>query len=181
MAGYSTALVTVGAHSVGPFGSRHWRAQHCVTLIEKHRLAWMTDTIGFSGAASVPRNALYLPESMRPAAELAVVIAGTVVCQGEFLDYLDSRGLVTTEGLSGFAVDRWMELPQDADPGFLAGQDELVREAIRSIRDVARIGITRLEEMCALDSEEVVWLRGQGLDVDEFTLRPVPFPAERGQ
>jgi hypothetical protein len=181
MAGYSTALVTVGAHSVGPFGSRHWRAQHCVTLIEKHRSAWMTDAIGFSGAASVPRNALYLPESMRPAAALAVVIAGTVVCREEFLDYLDSRGLVTTEGLDDFAVDRWMELPQDADPEFLARQDEMVTEAMRSIRDVARIGITRLEEMCALDDEEVVWLRGQGLDVDEFTLRPVPSPVGRGQ
>lgn len=181
MAGYSTALVTVGAHSVGPFGSRHWRAQHCVTLIEKHRLAWMTDAIGFSGAASVPRSALYLPESMRPAAALTVVIAGTVVCREEFLDYLDSRGLVTAEGLDDFAVDRWMELPQDADSEFLARQDEMVTEAVRSIRDVARIGITRLEEMCAIDDDEVVWLRGQGLDVDEFTLRPVPSPAGRGQ
>lgn len=181
MAGYSTALITVGAHSVGPFGSRHWRAQHCVTLLEKHRLAWMTDTIGFSALTPLPRAALYLPESMRPAAALVVVIAGTVVCKAPFLDYLESRGLVTTQGLDHFEVDRWMELPQDADREFIARQDEMVAEAMNSIQDVARLGITRLEEFCALDDEEIVWLRGQGLDVDEFTLRPAPYPAGRGE
>lgn len=48
MAGYSTALVTVDAHSVGPFGSRHWRAQHCVTLVSgRWAVQW---TIGHMGA-----------------------------------------------------------------------------------------------------------------------------------
>jgi hypothetical protein len=45
--------------------------------------------------------------------------------------------------------------------------------AVEEIREVARLAVVRLEEGTVMGGGQVLWLRAQGLDVDDFRLNPL--------
>ena len=145
MAGYSTAVVLVGPAAVGPFHARAWRATHCITLIEKHRQAWMPSPIGYSAGFNEGPGPLYLPTWLPTSEALALVVAATAV---ESIPVADLANLEET--------------PR-------AQVDALVERAVHSIVGVARLGVVLLEEGTALDAKECRWLQDSGVDIEYFT------------
>lgn len=161
MAGTTTTYVLVGEHSTGPFGVRAWKPRHGVALIEKHRPCWVADSIAHGGDVSHEPGAVYLPGGWNAAHELIVVVAARCVRQPGYLDLLREHGVpelrVAEPALDG------PPLPRD-----------LVDAAVASVRDSARLGVVRLDETSWFGDDDLLWLRGVGLDVDDFRLNAVP-------
>lgn len=172
MAGYSTSLVAIGLHGVGPFGERAWRAHHGIVLLEKHRLAWLSTPIGFGASADASHDAVYLPHGWRPGAELAFVVAATVVRDEKFLSLLESHGLVAHVEGDTPHLQRRLEISHESLATEVVIPPSVMDAAVSSIGSRVRLGITQLESWSALGHDEVLWLRTQGLDVDVFTLEP---------
>ena len=145
MAGYSTAVVLVGPAGVGPFHTRAWRATHCITLIEKHRQAWMPSPIAYSAGFNEGPGPLYLPTWLPTSEAMALVVAATAV------DAIPVVDLANLEEASRAQIEA------------------LVERAVHGIVGVARLGVVLLEAGTALDAKECRWLQDSGVDIEYFT------------
>lgn len=174
MAGRTTSYVIVGEHSVGPFQNREWKARHGVALIEKHRPVWMPGPIGHSLGEPMPLNAIYLPNGLGPVGELLVVLASVVVRDDSVLDRLAGIGGVCDITDERGELHRWLAFDDDALAEGSGWPADLVPACAEAVRDRARLGVVRLEPYSLLGAEQVVELRGFGVDVDEFAAVPVP-------
>ena len=178
MAGRTTAYVIVGEHSVGPFQAREWKARHGVALIEKHRPAWMPGPIGHSLGEPMPLGAIYLPFGLDPVEELLVVLASVVVRDEAVLDRLAQIGGVRDATDLQGQSHRWLAFDDDALAESSEWPADLVPACAQAVRERARLGVVRLEPYSLLGTDQVVELRGLGLDVDEFAVVPVPMRDE---
>lgn len=145
MAGYSTAVVLLGPAGVGPFHARAWRATHCITLIEKHRQAWMPSPIGYSAGFNERTGPLYLPKWLPTSEAMALVVAATAV------EAIPATDLANLEDASRAQIEA------------------LVERAVHGIVGVARLGVVLLEAGTALDTKECRWLQDSGVDIEYFT------------
>jgi len=164
MAGRSTALVAVGGYSSGPFATRDWRIRHTVTLFEKHRPVWVTSPIGSLGYGDPPQEPAAFPFGWTLAQELIVVIAACAVKDEEVLAALEREGLVAeVEGPLGPSrkVLRIDDTHADGPPL----PEELIELSAERIRDVARLGLIRLEPDTSLGDTALAELRSYGVDV----------------
>ena len=144
MAGYSTAVVLVGPAGVGPFHARAWRATHCITLIEKHRQAWMPSAIGYSAGFNEGPSPLYLPTWLPTSEAMALVVAATAV------EAIPATDLANLEEASRAQIEA------------------LVERAVHLIAGVARLGVVLLEAGTALDAKECRWLQDSGVDIEYY-------------
>lgn len=167
MAGRTTALLVLGDYSVGPFQVREWKARHVVALVEKHRRAWMVAPIAHAAGEEIPEAAIYLPRGWTVAEEAVFVAAACAVREPSFMQELDQLGLIIDT--SGFSdAERWLNIKEEDLIRENTLPSSLIGLAIESLRNVARIGLVRLEENSSFDDHALLWLRSQGLDIDDF-------------
>lgn len=172
MAGRTTAFVLVGQHVVGPFAVREWKVRHSIALIEKHRRVWMPAPSAHSLGERVPQEAVFLPEGRSVAEELIFVVATCAVRDPEFMTALRGAGL-TRPLEEGFEAREWLNVEGERIESGPRIPTDLIEHAVASVNEVARLGVVRLEDDSALDDAAILWLRGRGLDVDDFRLHPM--------
>lgn len=172
MAGRTTALMILGDYSVGPFQERQWKARHVLALIEKHRFAWTVAAIAHGSGEPVPPGAIYLPRGWSVAQEAVFVAAACAVREKEFMGALDTFDLLErVEGRT--EQERWLNIREERLLEEETLPSSLIQLAIDSIRNIARIGVVRLEADSSFDDQAIAWLRTQGFDVDDFEKRSV--------
>lgn len=173
MAGTTSAFVLVGEHSVGPFQSRNWRARHGIALIEKHRRVWMPTPVAHGVHEDVSYGPILFPYGLSPAEELMIVVAACAVRPGEVLDALADEGLAKPLALGPGNLTLWLDIDDERIDG-LPPSPQIIELAVEAVRDRARLGVVRLEPQSELGDDSVLWMRSQGLDVDDFRLMAAP-------
>ena len=174
MAGTTSAFVLVGEHSVGPFGSRTWRARHGIALIEKHRRVWMPTPVAHGVHEDVSYGPIVFPEGLTAAEELVIVTAACAVRDPDLLAILEKQGLLRDVPTAMKSSTRWLSISDDRIEHGPPIPQEVVDCAITGIRDVSRLGVVRTAENSDIDDESLLWLRSVGIDVDDFQRVPVP-------
>ena len=172
MAGTTSAFVLVGEHSVGPFGSRTWRARHGIALIEKQRRVWMPTPVAHGMHEAVSYGPILFPHGLRPAEELVIVVAACAVRSDEILHALAGEELAKPLVLGPGTATLWLNTDDDRIEGPPPSQ-EVVDLAVATVRDRTRLGVVRMEDQSQLEDDSVLWMRSEGLDVDDFRLMPV--------
>lgn len=172
MAGTTSAFVLVGEHSVGPFESRTWRARHGIALIEKHRRVWMPTPVAHGMHDNVSYSPILFPLGLSAAEEAVIVVAACAVRSDEVLHALAGEGLAGPMSLGPGKPTMWVNIDDDRIDG-PPPSPHVVDVAVESVRDRARLGVVRMESQSELGNDAVLWMRSQGLDVDDFQLIPV--------
>lgn len=174
MAGTTSAYVIVGEHATGPFHARQWKARNGIALIEKHLPVWMPGEIAHGTGLGGPQAAIILPTCLTAAEQLVIVLAATTIHDDDFMQALHDEGLAEPIPAGhGDATMLWLSVPDERIDDGAPVSASLVEHAAATMQGRARLGLVRLEPTSLLDTDAVIWLRGQGLDVDEFTINPV--------
>ena len=166
LAGHTSAFVIIGNYRTGPFQDRTWKARHGVALIEKLTPIWTSSPLGYSIGEQNDSAAISLPSGSSLADELIFIIAATAMRSEPFQLALEAEGLGARQddGQVKLAI---ANSRIDSGPGL---SPRIIDAALESLLGVVRLGIVRLSETSLLDETATVWLRGKGLDVDDFAL-----------
>ncbi|CAB4600161.1 MAG: hypothetical protein F2534_21985 [Actinobacteria bacterium] len=194
MAGETTALFTFSTRSTfeelhGPAGSRLWRPGWTGCLIEKHLPMWVTTPVGYA-ADGRPRKVVTVSHGLhdRPAvADLVVVVAGLFGGSDDLRSMAEREGLLHVDGQRWWVqpsvtLPSWGDMDDDpaeegADVDPIVASDELFAEAARVVAERCRVSVMAYPNSIATQERSVEWLRGEGVDVDEFRLAAAGSPA----
>lgn len=185
MAGEATAIVTFAHRSVfeelrGPAGSRLWRPGYVACLIEKYLPVWAVTPFGYAAGEETERVVIVSHGvSGRPAiADLLPVMAGLFGGSDLFRSLAASEGVLRRNGRAHLALP-YAELPdatiEDGRGGYefddpIPISFELFDEVTRIVSDQCRATVAAFPDSLVAAEGSVSWLRGLGVDVDEFTL-----------
>ena len=190
MAGETTALITFAHRSVfeeihGPAGSRIWRPGFVAAMVEKHVPVWVVTPIAHA-AHSYPRHQIVLcnPDITGPLEmDLMPLMASlfdqsnqALKSQAEREDLLHSeagtwwinsktKNLELEEEFdeNGDIADRF----QHIEDSFPSGK--IYEQSFRIVADKCRISVMRYPKSI-ITEQNILWMRSQGIDVDDFTL-----------
>lgn len=170
MAGITTDVILIGNHSVGPFATRDWRVRNAIALIAKHHRVWMPTGMAHGMVDPEPLGPIIVPPGLTAAQELVLLTAATAVKSPAVLTALTDAGFTRPCPVSGQPP---MVFFDDAAIDTATIDPALVDLAVSEIVDVVRLGRVRLHPQSDLDQAGLLWLRSQGLDVDDFRSIPV--------
>lgn len=193
MAGETTALITFAHRSVfeeihGLAGSRIWRPGYVAALVEKHFPVWVVTPIAH-GAHSYPRHQIVLcnPDIKGPfEMDLMPLMASLFDQSNQTLKSQAER-----EGLLHLVEGTWwinsktknLDLEEEFDEhgeitdrfqhtedSFPSGK--IYEQSFQIVAEKCRISVMRYPGS-VITEQNILWMRSQGMDVDDFTLERV--------
>ena len=115
---------------------------------------------------------ILFPHGLSAAEELVIVVAACAVRSDEILHALAGEKLARPLALGQGTTTLWLNIDDKRIDGPPPSQ-EAVDLAVETVRDRARLGVVRMEAQSELGDDSVLWMRSEGLDVDDFRLMPV--------
>lgn len=193
MAGETTGLTIFSYRSVyeeihGFGGGRLWRPGYLAAFVEKHVPLWVVTPISH-GARSTPRHQIvHCNPSLAAPLEINLFpMMASIFSQPDVALKMmaESEGLVHRSGRRWWINDRKIVGPRDdSDPETDEWENEssndfvafpsasLLELSSKLISEKCRVTSIRYPHSFLLENDGVPWMRGIGIDVDEFSYTP---------
>jgi hypothetical protein len=155
----TTALVTVGPRSLGPWGDRLWRVSLTAELVEGGSSAyWLVHpTVPADHPVATPEVLISIPYPIAAAEALILGLAAHLGDEQVEDLLLETHNIELLDGIR-YVAPYW-ELA-DTTASLLC---DLLNSSVR-------VGLTVMDDMTLATPEMVALLRDYGFDVDVFTL-----------
>ena len=192
MAGETTGLVIFSPRSVfeeihGPAYSRLWRPGYLAALVEKHIPLWVVTPIAHA-AKSHPEHEIIMcnPDLGGPLEINLLPFMASRFAQNnlELKIKAESEELIKNENgvwwINGksisYGVDEELDdngevVDRIEDINFIYPSSKIYEISIPIVANSCRVTSIRYPGSVLLSSDGVVWMRAQGIDVDEFVYR----------
>ena len=154
----STALLTVGPRSLGPWGDRNWRVSGTCQLVEGSTPYWIVTPTQPAEHQVTPSEFEVVVPYPSAVVESVLLLLGANFGDDAVEGYLiDTHNITVSAGRR--EVARYPEL-----------SDEGVRLLSEHLAPSLRLAFTLLDDLCLIDDEVISMLRELGFDVDVFLL-----------
>lgn len=168
MTSQTTALITAGPRTIGPWGDRIWRIGLTLQLVENSMAHWLV-TPTSPPLRPVEPGAVLIEQPTQEFVIDALIVALASHYGNDRVDGIlhETHNLSDADGVHQIAP--YWELAEDV-------RESLVAELANDLR----LGVTRLDDFSLLTDDAVLELRMSGFDVDEYRLAdsaPGPRPS----
>ena len=190
MAGETTAIITFAHRSVfeeihGPAGSRIWRPGYVAAMVEKHVPVWVVTPIAHA-AHSHPRHQIVLcnPDITGPLEMDLMPLMAALFDQGNqaLKTQAEREDLLHSEAGTWWinSKTKYLELEEELDEDgeitdrFQHAEDtfpsgKIYEQSFKIVAERCRISVMRYPNSI-ITEQNILWMRSQGIDVDDFTL-----------
>jgi len=190
MAGEATAVVFFSHRSVfeelkGPAYSRLWRPGYACVLIEKHVPVWVVSPVGYA-ADDEPRKIIVdCNEDLNAPVEMNLFPTMASLFNQENHDLRkqgEREGLINTADTCWWIAPRYFSgaVHEEIEQGEVVDRiskssvqfpsGRLLEMSVEVVAKECRVSSMRFPRSYVGSHNPIIWMRSQGIDVDEFTL-----------